>query len=167
MKEIIDLAERTLTLRRGEMLKGKGAVDTNVYFLEQGSLRIFLDSEGEQVIRLGYRGNLVVLMDSFLTDGPSELCVQAIKKTVLKVIPKTRVTAFLASGQNVHIWVKILESLALQQLEREIDLLAHSPKDRYLRVLRRSPQLFQEVPHKHIANYLRMSPETLSRLKKS
>ncbi|HCZ35039.1 MAG TPA: Crp/Fnr family transcriptional regulator, partial [Cytophagales bacterium] len=28
-------------------------------------------------------------------------------------------------------------------------------------------QLFQEVPHRYIANYLRMSPETLSRLKKS
>ncbi|HEY6144620.1 MAG TPA: Crp/Fnr family transcriptional regulator, partial [Flavobacterium sp.] len=26
---------------------------------------------------------------------------------------------------------------------------------------------FQEIPNKHIANYLRMSPETLSRLKKS
>jgi len=32
------------------------------------------------------------------------------------------------------------------------------------RVLTRSPQLFQEIPHKYIAAYLRMSPETLSRL---
>ncbi len=56
--------------------------------------------------------------------------------------------------------------LTLQQLEREIDILTKSPKERYERVLRRSPQLFQEIPNKHIANYLRMSPETLSRLKK-
>jgi hypothetical protein len=34
-------------------------------------------------------------------------------------------------------------------------------------VFKRSPQLFQEIPNKHIASYLRMSPETLSRLKKS
>lgn len=67
---------------------------------------------------------------------------------------------------KVH-WMKILENLLLQQIEREIDILTNSPKERYLRVLKRSPLLFQEIPHKHIANYLRMSPETLSRLKKS
>ncbi|MNY67885.1 hypothetical protein D3C86_2055530 [compost metagenome] len=65
------------------------------------------------------------------------------------------------------LWIKILENLAVQQLEREIDLLKNSPKERYERVLKRSPQLFQESPNRHIANYLRMSPETLSRLKKS
>ena len=49
----------------------------------------------------------------------------------------------------------------------EIDILTNSPKERYKRVLKRSPQLFQEIPNRHIANYLRMSAETLSRLKKS
>ena len=45
---------------------------------------------------------------------------------------------------------------------RSID---HSSRERYLRVLGRSPALFQEIPHRYIANYLRMSAETLSRLK--
>jgi hypothetical protein len=52
-------------------------------------------------------------------------------------------------------------------MEREIDLLTVSSKERYLRVLNRSPKVFQEIPHGLIASYLRMSPETLSRLKKS
>ena len=61
----------------------------------------------------------------------------------------------------------MLESLFLDQFEREIDLLTASPEERYLRVLKRSPKVFQEVPHKYIAEYLRMTPETLSRIKKS
>lgn len=65
------------------------------------------------------------------------------------------------------MWVKILENLVIQQMEREIDILTSSPKERYERVLKRSPQLFQHIPNRHIANYLRMTPETLSRLKKS
>ncbi|MCY1222048.1 hypothetical protein D9M69_651860 [compost metagenome] len=69
--------------------------------------------------------------------------------------------------ENLTLWAEILEDLVLQQIEREKDLLTHSPKERYERVLKRSPQLFQEIPNKHIANYLRMTPETLSRLKKS
>lgn len=52
-------------------------------------------------------------------------------------------------------------------MERERDLLIESPKERYLRVFKRNPKLFQIIPNKHIANYLRMSPETYSRLKKS
>ena len=50
---------------------------------------------------------------------------------------------------------------------KEIDILTNPPKERYERVLKRNPQLFQEIPNRHIANYLRMSAETLSRLKKS
>ena len=60
----------------------------------------------------------------------------------------------------------MLENLVVQQIEREKDLLTQSPRERYERVLKRSPQLFQEVANKYIATYLRMSPETLSRLKK-
>jgi len=60
-----------------------------------------------------------------------------------------------------------LEQLTLQQLEREKDILTSSPLERYKRVLKRSPQLFQEIPNKYIADYLRMTPETLSRIKKS
>jgi CRP-like cAMP-binding protein len=60
-----------------------------------------------------------------------------------------------------------LERLILQQLEREIDLLTTSPKERYNRILKRSPSLFQKISNKQIANYLRMTPETLSRLKKA
>jgi CRP-like cAMP-binding protein len=83
------------------------------------------------------------------------------------VITKQQMDNFLKQDSNRLWWMGVLENLVLQQLEREIDILTNSPKERYLRVLKRSPQLFQEIPNRHIANYLRMSPETLSRLKKS
>ncbi|MNY13906.1 hypothetical protein D3C86_1470610 [compost metagenome] len=66
-----------------------------------------------------------------------------------------------------QLWARLMEDLVVQQMEREIDLLTTAPKTRYERVLARSPQLFQQIPNKYIASYLRMSPETLSRLKKS
>jgi len=83
------------------------------------------------------------------------------------VITKQQLENFLSQDINRTLWTKILENLVLQQMEREVDILTNSPKERYNRVLKRSPKLFQEVPNRYIANYLRMSPETLSRLKKS
>jgi len=168
MKELIALSQKNITLERNEFLKVKGSIDTNVYYIESGSLRVFvLNEEEEQVIRFGYKDNLIVSLDSFLTGKPSVFFIQAIKKTVVKVITKEQIDFFLKQEGNSLIWTSILENLVVQQLEREIDILTSSPKERYERVLKRSPQLFQEIPLRHIANYLRMSAETLSRLKKS
>lgn len=168
MKELSALSDKTISLERNEYLKVKGSIDTNVYFVVSGSLRVFiLDDCEEQIIRFGYKDNLIVSLDSFLSGKPSDFYIQAIKKSVLQVIPKQRIEGFLKTESNRILWTKLFENLCLQQLEREIDILTSSPKERYLRVLKRSPQLFQEIPHRHIANYLRMSAETLSRLKKS
>ena len=67
---------------------------------------------------------------------------------------------------NLLLWKQILELLVYQQMEREIDLLTYSLQKRYERVLQRNPQLCQEIPSKYITLYLRMSLESLSRLKK-
>jgi len=168
MQQIIALSQKTITLQRNEFLKVKGSVDTNIYYVESGSLSVFiLDDDQEQIIRFGYQGNIIVSLDSYLTEKPSDFYIQAIKKTTVKVITKQQLDLFLSKDTNNMLWTKILENLVLQQMEREVDILTNSPKERYLRVLKRSPQLFQEVPNRYIANYLRMSPETLSRLKKS
>lgn len=168
MQEIISLSNKTITLERNDFLKMNGSIDTNVYFVESGSLRIFiLNDFEEQTIRFGYKDNIVVSLDSYFTGKPSDFYIQAIKKSVVKVIPKSEIDAFIKSPANLSWWLNVLENLIIQQMEREVDLLTSSPKERYLRVLKRSPQLFQEIPNRYIANYLRMSPETLSRLKKS
>jgi len=168
MKEIVELSEKTITIDRNEFLKMKGSIDTNIYYVESGSLRIFiLDDYEEQTIRFGYKDNIIVSLDSFFAGKPSDLFIQAIKKAVIKVVTKQQIDKFLETESNRNLWTKILENLIIQQMEREIDILTNSPKERYERVLKRSPQLFQEIPKRHIANYLRMSAETLSRLKKS
>ena len=164
-----NLWEKEIVIGRNEYLKVKGSVDTNLYFIKNGSLRIYIiDEFEERTIRFGYQNNFIVSLDSFLTEKPSDFYIQAIKKTSLKIIKKKTFKNVINSNVDLqNIWTKILEQLILQQLEREKDILTSSPVERYKRVLKRSPQLFQEIPNKYIANYLRMSPETLSRIKKS
>lgn len=166
MKEIVELSTKTIVVERNEFLKQAGSVDTNIYFVQSGSVKVYVFNDNEeQIIRLGYKGSLIASLDSFITQKPSIFFIQAIKKSVIKVITKAQLNSFLQEGNNGLLWNAILEDLVLQQIEREIDLLTSSPKERFQRVLRRSPQLFQEIPNRYIANYLRMSAETLSRLK--
>ena len=81
MTELIALSDKTITIDRNEYLKVKGSIDTNIYYVESGSLRVFvLDDFEEQIIRFGYKENLIVSLDSFLTGKPSVFFIQAIKK---------------------------------------------------------------------------------------
>lgn len=164
-----DLWENTLTLQRNEYLKVQGSTDTRLYHITKGCLRVFVVDEFEEhTIRFGYTGNVIAALDSFITEQPSDMFIQALRKTEVKVLEKAPYMEFVKSTpERFQCWMQILEQLVYQQLERERDLLTASPADRYQRVLERSPQLFQEVPNKYIAAYLRMTPETLSRLKKS
>ncbi|MFY7672738.1 Crp/Fnr family transcriptional regulator [Tenacibaculum sp. MEBiC06402] len=164
-----NLWEKEVTLKRNEYLKVKGTIDTNLYYVKSGSLRIFLlEEEEEQTIRFGYKNNLIAALDSFLNDQPSDFYIQALKQTIVKQLSKKEYLNFIESSpENKEIWNEILKNFVLQQMERERDILTISPLERYRRVLKRSPQLFQEIPNKYIASYLRMTPETLSRIKKS
>ncbi len=167
MNDIIQLSDKTITLNRSEFLCKQGQTNTNIYFIESGSVKMSINlGEEEQIIRFGYRGNLVVALDSLLTGLATQFDIQAIKKCKIKIISKKQLETYLNTENNRHVWTEILEKLIVQQMEREVDLLTQSPLERFQRVIQRSPQLFQEIPNKYIANYLRMSAETLSRLKK-
>jgi CRP-like cAMP-binding protein len=164
-----DLWIKAIDLERKDFLKTTKTVDTNLYFVVEGSLQIYVEgADQNHIIRLAYQNSFFGAIDSFITEQVSDLYIQAIKKCHLKVISKTVFMQTLNDNPKLEkYWYKLLEALILQQMEREIDLLTASPQERYLRVLERSPQVFQEIPNKYIASYLRMSPETLSRLKKS
>ncbi|WP_299226094.1 Crp/Fnr family transcriptional regulator [uncultured Psychroserpens sp.] len=164
-----DLWSKQILLHRKDYLKVNASIDTNLYLVVSGSLRIFvIDSNEEHTIRFGYKNNIIAALDSFISESPSDLYIQALKHTTLKVVEKSKLMSYFSSSpERLNLWRIILENFALQQMERERDILTNSPLERYERVLKRSPQLFQEIPNKYIASYLRMTPETLSRIKKS
>lgn len=164
-----DLWQDELVLKRNAYLCMPGAYEHHLYYVVSGTLKIFIvDDYVEQIIRFGYQDNFITALDSYLSTQPTDFYIQAIKKTTLRSVRKSDVQALLLQNQqHASLWVQILEAFVLQQIEREKDILISSPQERYKRVLDRSPRLFQEVPLKYIASYLRMTPETLSRIRNS
>ncbi len=156
-------------LKRGDILLAPGTVDKHTYYVEEGVVRIFYQTESEEhTIRFAYQESIFASLYSVLGNVPTLFYYQALRKTRLRKVGYQELRDFMASQEEFKDWwTTIMEQLVLDQMEREIDLLTESPRERYQRVLARSPQLFQEVPHKYIASYLRMTPETLSRLKNS
>lgn len=162
-----DKWEQDIVLSRNEPLKHPGSTDSSIYFILEGSVKIYVIESGhEQILRFGYEGEFITALDSFLTDGSSDLGVEVLEKTRLKCMSK-KVFMRIVHGSEIlrSMWEEVMKQMILQQMERERDLLTESPLERYRRVMKRSPHLFQKVSSKNIASYLRMSPETLSRVK--
>lgn len=157
------------TFSKGEFILKEGEIERNLYFIESGAIRVFLLSEHEeQCIRFGFEGSIINSLGSYFRENPSEFYIEALRKTTLRVISKEKVSALVNKDFNSLTGYKsLLETVIAQQIEREVDLLTASPTERLNRVLQRSPDLFQHIPLRYIASYLRMTPETLSRIRKS
>ena len=156
-------------LKREEFLKKANSVDTNIYFIEKGSVRVFFKEELEEhTLYFGYKESIITALDSFFSNKNSELEIEALKKTEVSYVSKKEFLKFISYHEEYQkLWYKVLEEIIVHQAEREKDLLISSPIKRYQKVLKRKPELFQEIPNKYIASYLRMTPETLSRAKKT
>jgi len=159
----------TVSLKRGEYLLQQGQIERFTYLVLDGALVVkYYERDESHTIRFGYKGSYLNSIPSFFDGSPSVFAIMAIRKTEVKRFPKSVLLDLMESEVKWRTtYARILENLTSQFVEREIDLLTATPAERYKRVKERSPELFEEIPLRHIADYLRMTPETLSRLRKS
>ncbi|MEO6639201.1 MAG: Crp/Fnr family transcriptional regulator, partial [Ginsengibacter sp.] len=169
-EKLFELFEKTgekKIISKGDFLIKEGEIESSVYLIKKGAVRVFhLTEFEEQTVRFGYERSVINSLSSFIKGTPSEFYIEAIRKSTIEIITKTDFTALVYSNdQTIKEYIGFIETVIAHQIEREIDLLTVSPLERLERVLARSPNLFQEIPLKYIASYLRMTPETLSRVR--
>ncbi|QCR24216.1 Crp/Fnr family transcriptional regulator [Pontibacter sp. SGAir0037] len=163
----LPLWKKQVHLNRYDYLIRQGQVEQGLYFVASGALRIYYPTQEEDIcVGFGYPNTLIVSFPSFVDNKPSAYYIQALKKSELLGINKADFVQLMAERPNVKaFWYRELERALVGKIEREVDLLLPEPEKRLERVMQRSPHLFQHIPKKYIASYLRMSPETLSRLR--
>lgn len=168
--EKANLRHEQIKLKRSEFLKQEGSIDTHLYLIKSGSVRVYerLENGEENCLYFGYSNSLITAVDSFFGGVPSSYIIQSIKQTTVQRIKKADFDHFVQSSKSLLVlWQKVLIELIQHHLERTRDLSLSSAKERYESLQKRRPELFQEIPQKYLASYLRMSPETLSRLHKT
>lgn len=138
-----------------------------VYFIVEGTCCItYPDVKEDIVLGFGYP-NTFLFSPSIINNKPAEQEVITIKQCTFRSLHKNIFFDFLYQNNSIKdIWLSQVEQLLVAQIDRQVDLLISSPEERLKRLLKRSPHIFQIVPQKYIASYLRMTPETLSRIQK-
>ena len=158
---------RTQTLAKNEVWLPAGQVSRQLAFLETGVLRSFLSTE-EREITNGFflAGSVAGAFTSFLTQAPSAWAMQALAPCQLVAISHDLLqTLYARHSCWLHWGRQLLEAQFLHKCRRETAFLRASAAERYQTLRQQYPTLEQQVAQLHIASYLGIKPETLSRLR--
>lgn len=152
---------------KGSLVSEAGRVERRAYIVEEGVQRIYVEHDGnEHCLGFAYGNSWSGDYDSFIGQRPGRFQVQAITDSVLLGIEHADLQRLYDRIPAMDRWGRlILEEVMQGRATREIELLTLSAEERYRRLLKRSPHLLQLVLQKDIASYLRMTPETFSRLR--
>ena len=153
--------------RRGELLQAPRARRSPLYVFAEGAAHAYVDAEGgRQTVRLAYPGEMLAALPGLLLGAPSAIGIECVRAAAGYRLGVVELRAFIGGDPaRQAAYARMLEELTCGLMLRELDLLEPSPELRYRRVLARSPQVFAHVPLKYVASYLRMAPETLSRIR--
>jgi CRP-like cAMP-binding protein len=159
---------RLRTTRRNEILLEGGSICRNIYFVNEGCLRIYLaDGHGRESTRfLIPEGRFGTAFPSFILQQPSKAWIQSIQPGEVLILSYE---SFRELPGILPRWEQIyrmnLERDYVDAIYRIESLITMNAKERYALLMAGNPGLIQRLPSKIIADYLGISQETLSRLK--
>ncbi len=165
---LLALWQKSRHLQPKETLIDFHQTDSNLYYVESGFVRLFVvDNEGdEKNIGFGYANTFITSFQSFITGNPSLMSIEAISETKVISISRNNLSQLIAANTEIASWYQsIIENTLAGHIQRQIELLTLNPQERYEVFLKRSGKLINAIPLKHIASYLMITPETLSRVR--
>lgn len=159
---------KEIAFSRGSSICAIGEVEDHFYIVKSGVQRMSFPHNGQDIcVGFAYDGSWCGEYVSFVTRRPARFEVMALTDSILYGIRHADLQRCYDRIRAMERWGRlILEELLAGRAAREIEQLSLSAEERYRRLVARSPQLLQLVPQKDIASYLRMTPETFSRLRR-
>jgi len=154
-------------IRAGDFFLEQGKVSRHIAFIEKGLFRLFYLNEGKEITNCFCRENTITCSyKSLITQEASEMSIQAIEDSTLIILSYESVQKLLSKDffwQSVGRLAAENEFIISESHTRFLKDL--SATDRYLEVLNNDEELLQRVPLNHLASYLQVAPETLSRIR--
>lgn len=152
-----------LNFAKDDFLVKEGQVSHTFYFLNKGAFRHYTitDTGEEFTINLFVQNDWMLEYKSFMTQQPSQNFIQAVMESEV----------FALSAWQFHELVKISDCFfklggILQTKNQDFQHNRLSPEEKYELLLSTHPELLHYFPLKHIASYMGITPETLSRIRK-
>ena len=156
-----------MKFQKGDTVLEEGKVCKALYYVEKGMVRQYYYKNKKDVTEhFSFEGRIVFCIESFLKQEPSRLIVEALENSKLYAIPYDGLHNLMIHNQEIDmLYRKILEHVAISSQEHADSQRFENAAERYDRLLREKPESVLRAPMVHIASFLQMTPETLSRVR--
>lgn len=156
-------------LEAGMYFSTIGNVSNEIGFIDTGVVRIYSVNEaGEEVTWYFFRENQFIAdLESYYSRKPSTYPLQAVVDTRLNCVKREDWEKLIEKIPQLFILTKSLsEALLLNKLKDNDFLNFGTATDKYKEFIKRYPDLALYVPQRYIASYLKITPQSLSRIRK-
>lgn len=154
-------------LEKGELLFTEGQICRHMVFVGKGMMRQFYYKNGKDVTEhFSYEGCILMCIESMLKQEPTKLMAEALEPSVIYMLPFDALQKMLDQSKEINTFYrKVLEySLIVSQIKAD-SWRFETARERYNLLLHNHPEIVKRAPLSHIASYLLMTPETLSRVR--
>lgn len=146
----------------------QGQLQKKIAFVPKGAFRYlrYTPQGKEQIVGYSFENDFVTSYAAFRRQTPSVTSAQAIRDSVVYVLTDDDINHYFENGDPDNLRAQVAETFLSDIYGRMISLYCDTPEERYLRLLERYPQIINEVCLKEIASFIKIAPETLSRIRK-
>ncbi len=155
------------TAEKGEAILKQGEIANGIVFVGKGMLRQFYYKNGKDVTEhFSYEGCILMCIESFIKQEPTRLLVEALESATYFELPYDKLQMLIDTNPEINTFYrKIIEySLIVSQVKAD-GWRFETARDRYSLLSEQHPEVIKRAPLSHIASYLLMTPETLSRVR--
>lgn len=152
---------------KGVIALNEGDICHEIVFVGKGMLRQFYYKNGKDVTEhFSYEGCIVMCIESLLKQEPTRLMVETLEPAIIYKLPYDMLQILIQDNKEINtLYRKILEySLIVSQIKAD-SWRFEAARERYNLLFERHPEIIKRAPLAHIASYLLMTPETLSRVR--
>ena len=165
--ELIDDFFEIKELKKKEFLLQDGKICNFIAFIAEGSIRHFHIKNGvEKTCDISFKNSWVTDFQSFTHNTVCVMNLQAMEAATVFFIRKENLLNLYKAYNKYETFGRLMaEQVAVRATEIAMSLSSDKPEERFVNLLIRQPDLFQRFPQKYIANFLGVSPESLSRIR--
>jgi CRP-like cAMP-binding protein len=158
-----------ITVQKGEIIVRLGDKIEHQFFVADGCLRAFLVSESgkEHTIQFAIKGWWLSDYIAYFSETNAVLTIECIEDAILYRITREAVEELFTRFPKIESFIrKKLERSFVSFQKRILANLSQNAKERYLNFTHDYPNIEQYVKNYHIASYLGITTESLSRIRK-
>ncbi|SDI30569.1 Crp/Fnr family transcriptional regulator [Chryseobacterium jejuense] len=165
--EALDRITITEKLKKGDILLNQGEVCRKSHLILDGVARKFTYADKKELTtEFFFKDDIAISFKSYINQNPSKEVIECLSDVMVESVDYK---AFEIAKQKFSLLMEydiLLTELYIIWLEdRLFNFHALNATERYEELLKKSPEYFHHLKLTHIASYLGISLETLSRIR--